>query len=225
MNESPAPTVSATVTAGATTSTSTPVAVTTTAPSPPRVTTTAAGPSVAQRRAWSSGSVSGSSQPRSSSLTLTTSAERDERLDDGARLRGWRHERRTGVRVVGEGGRGAVRLEDPYDVGAAGLEDGADRSRVHHERRGGRRRPVLGHLPRQVELVGRGARRVEHRRGDRGVVRGVGAGHDGGAGGGQVRRDARAALVGPEPGEQVHAAAEPRQADRDVHGASRRGAR
>src|SRR5690554_690579 len=74
MNESPAPTVSATSTRGAATSTRTPPEVTAIAPSPPRVTTTTAGPRVAQRAAASVTGSPGAYHARSSSLTLTTSA-------------------------------------------------------------------------------------------------------------------------------------------------------
>ncbi len=73
MNESPAPTVSATSTRGAGTETSTPAAVTANEPSAPSVTTTSAGPAAAQDRATSCGAVPGSSHARSSSETFTTS--------------------------------------------------------------------------------------------------------------------------------------------------------
>ena len=70
---SPAPTVSATTTGTPGTSRVVPSGRTATAPSPPRVTTTSPGPAAAHRVAVATGSASGCSQWRSSSLTLTTS--------------------------------------------------------------------------------------------------------------------------------------------------------
>ena len=75
MKESPAPTVSTTVTNGAGSACCSPVRVTcTTAPSPPRVTTTTAGPSAPHVRSTSSSDSPGQSHSTSSSLSLTTSA-------------------------------------------------------------------------------------------------------------------------------------------------------
>ncbi len=131
---SPAPTVSATTTGTPGTSSVVPSGRTATAPSPPRVTTTSPGPAPAQRVAVCTGSSSGWSQWRSSSLTLTTSARVTSSSTRATGPGAVRGDGRTGV--------GVERDQGAATVGADRVEDGVGaraRARSRSSRRAARR--------------------------------------------------------------------------------------
>ena len=123
----------------------------------------------------SSSASPGQSHSTSSSLSLTTSDEGDGALDERAGLLGPAHQRRPGVGVVGHRrAELAGRREERAHLAAAGLEDGRDAAGVDVAvcRQAGDR----GHLPLEVEDVGRGARGVEGRVRDGREGRALGAG-------------------------------------------------
>ena len=218
MNESPAPTVSATCTFGATTCRRAPADVLANAPSPPCVTTTSDGPDRLHSSAISAGATPGCSHARSSSLTLTTSASRTSASTTGSACAGEPMSTGPQVRVVGDGRR---RLAAGRPVARRRCRRAAAPSRSSRcARRAGRRRSSsheLRQVPLEVELVGwrrRAASMFAVATGVR-VARPVARQHVH-VRAAQVPADQVAVRVVAQPGEQVDRPAEPAEADRHV---------